>query len=111
MTSTRPCSVITPTSTASSSCLRTRTPLTIADEAFEFPVGTVIAKTFAFPHDAREPVAGRRLIETRILKREPDGWVGLPYIWNKEQTEATLDVAGDTVDVSWVHTDGRTRIE
>ena len=52
---------------------------------------------------------GRRLIETRILKREPDGWVGLPYIWNDAQTEATLDVAGDTVNVSWIHTDGRTR--
>jgi uncharacterized repeat protein (TIGR03806 family) len=79
------------------------------DDVFEFPLGTIIAKTFAFPHDARNPSQGRRLIETRILKREPDGWVGLPYVWNKEQTEAILDVAGDTVDVSWVHTDGRTR--
>jgi uncharacterized repeat protein (TIGR03806 family) len=80
-------------------------------DAFEFPVGTVIAKTFAFPRDARDPSKGRRLIETRILKREPDGWVGLPYIWNAAQTEATLDVAGDTVDVSWVHTDGRPRTD
>ena len=63
------------------------------------------------PARRARPVAGRRLIETRILKREPDGWVGLPYIWNKEQTEATLDVAGDTVDVSWIHTDGRTRTD
>ena len=79
------------------------------DEPFEFPVGTVIAKTFAFPRDARDPSKGRRLIETRILKRELDGWVGLPYIWNAAQTEATLDVAGDAVDVSWIHADGRTR--
>jgi uncharacterized repeat protein (TIGR03806 family) len=78
-------------------------------DPFDFPVGTVIAKTFAFPRDARDPSKGRRLIETRILKREPDGWVGLPYIWNADQTEATLDVAGDAVDVSWIHTDGRTR--
>ena len=78
-------------------------------DAFEFPVGTVIAKTFAYPRDARDPSKGRRLIETRILKREPDGWVGLPYVWNEAQTEATLDVAGDTVDVSWIHTDGRAR--
>ena len=78
--------------------------------AFEFPVGTVIAKTFAYPRDARDPSRGRRLIETRILQREPDGWVGRPYLWNDAQTEATLDVAGDTVNVSWIHTDGRTRI-
>lgn len=78
-------------------------------DTFEFPIGTVIAKTFAYPRDAREPSQGRRLIETRILKREVDGWVGLPYIWDAAQAEATLDVAGDTVDVSWVHSDGRVR--
>ncbi len=81
------------------------------DDVFEFPVGTVIAKTFAYPRDARDPSQGRRLIETRILKREPDGWVGLPYVWNDSQTEASLDVAGDTVDVSWLHTDGRPRTD
>jgi uncharacterized repeat protein (TIGR03806 family) len=79
------------------------------DDVFEFPVGTVIAKTFAYHRDARDPSQGRRLIETRILKRDPDGWVGLPYIWDAAQTDAVLDVAGDTVDVTWVHTDGRSR--
>ena len=48
------------------------------DDVFDFPVGTVIAKTFAFPHDARAPSQGRRLIETRILNREPESLVGLP---------------------------------
>lgn len=78
-------------------------------EAFDFPIGTVIAKTFAYPKDARDPSKGRRLIETRILKHEPDGWVGLPYIWNEAQTEATLEVAGGTIDVRWIHTDGGVR--
>ncbi len=82
-----------------------------AEEVFDLPVGTVIAKTFAFPRDARSPSQGRRLIETRILKHEREGWVGLPYVWNDAQTEATLDVAGDTVDVSWIHTDGRSRTD
>lgn len=80
-----------------------------ADEAFEFPVGTVLAKTFAYPIDARDPSQGRRLLETRILKHEPDGWVGIPYIWNDEQTEAVLDVAGDLVDVSWIDEQGQKR--
>jgi len=80
-----------------------------AEEAFDFPVGTVIAKTFAYSADARKPDEQRTLIETRILKREADGWVGLPYIWNKEQTDATLDVAGDTRDVAWIDTAGQER--
>jgi uncharacterized repeat protein (TIGR03806 family) len=81
------------------------------DDVFDFPVGTVIAKTFAFPRDARAPASGQRLIETRILKRDADGWVGLPYIWNDTQSDASLDVAGSTVDVSWVHTDGKSRTD
>jgi len=81
------------------------------DDVFDFPIGTLIAKTFAYPRDARDRSQGRRLIETRILKREPDGWVGLPYVWNDAQTEASLDVAGDTVDVSWLHTDGKSRTD
>ena len=80
-----------------------------ADEAFDFPVGTVIAKTFAYPVDVRKPELGQRLLETRILRHEAEGWVGLPYVWNAEQTEATLDVAGSTIDVSWIHTDGSER--
>ena len=80
-----------------------------ADEAFDFPVGTLIAKTFAYPVDARDPSLGERLLETRILLHEADGWVGRPYVWNKEQTEATLEVAGGTVNVAWIHTDGSER--
>ncbi len=33
----------------------------------------------------------------------------MPYIWNDEQTEATLEVAGDLVDVSWIDEHGETR--
>ena len=80
-----------------------------AGEAFEFPVGTVIAKTFAYPIDARDPSLGRRLLETRILLHESDGWVGLPYIWNDEQTDATLELAGELVDVAWIDGNGKER--
>jgi uncharacterized repeat protein (TIGR03806 family) len=78
-------------------------------EAFEFPIGTIIAKTFAFHHDLRDLSKGQRLIETRLLIRKPDGWIGLPYIWNDEQTEATLEGIGGTRDVRWIHTDGKER--
>ncbi|MBX9791163.1 MAG: hypothetical protein K2Y37_19765 [Pirellulales bacterium] len=78
-------------------------------EAFEFPVGTVIAKTFAYPIDARDPAKGQRLIETRILKHEAAGWVGLPYIWNDQQTEATLAVAGATRNLAWIDEAGQER--
>jgi uncharacterized repeat protein (TIGR03806 family) len=78
-------------------------------DAFDFPVGTLLIKTFAFQHDLREPSRGQRLIETRLLIHRPEGWIGLPYAWNDEQTEATLVVAGGARDVRWIHTDGRER--
>jgi uncharacterized repeat protein (TIGR03806 family) len=76
-------------------------------EPFDFPVGTVLVKTFAYFKDLRNPSLGRRLVETRLLVHKDDGWVGLPYVWNDEQTEATLRVAGATREVRWTHTDGR----
>ncbi len=77
--------------------------------AFDFPVGTVIAKTFAYPADMRDPESEQRLIETRVLLRGEMGWVGLPYIWNAEQTEATLRVIGGAEEVRWIHFDGTER--
>jgi uncharacterized repeat protein (TIGR03806 family) len=76
-------------------------------EAFDFPIGTVLVKTFAYANDAREPSSGRRLVETRLLVHKKDGWVGLPYIWNDEQTEATLKVTGVTRDIHRINSDGK----
>lgn len=81
-----------------------------ADAAFDFPAGTVIAKTFAYPEDLRDPHSKQRLIETRILRKEADGnWSGFPYRWNHDQSEATLALAGGTQQMSWIHHDGGNR--
>lgn len=77
-----------------------------AEDVFEFPVGTIIAKSFAHDIDMTDPSRGRRLIETRILLRQKQGWIGLPYVWNEEQTEATLSVTGANIEVGKVLTDG-----
>ncbi len=66
---------------------------------FDFPVGSSLIKTFYYPNDFRDPSKGRRLIETRLLIHEAGGWKTLPYIWNKEQTDAILDVAGETTNI------------
>lgn len=79
------------------------------DEAFLFPEGTIIAKTFYYPEDFRKPGKKRRLLETRILYKQADGWATYPYVWNEEQTEAYYDVAGQITSVEWTHTDGKKR--
>ncbi len=76
---------------------------------FDFPVGAVIAKTFAIANDLRDPGAGEEIIETRLLIHRQNGWVGLPYVWTQDKTDAELSVAGATQTVSWIHTDGSAR--
>jgi uncharacterized repeat protein (TIGR03806 family) len=78
-------------------------------DPFSFPVGSVLIKTFGYLHDIRDASKGERIIETRLLMHTSDGWVGQPYLWNADTTEATLKVAGTTVDVEWTHFDGATR--
>lgn len=68
----------------------------------DFPVGATLIKTFYFPVDFRDPAKGRRLIETRLLVHQPSGWKALEYVWNDEQTDAFLEVAGDTKTVNYV---------
>jgi len=90
------------------------------NETFDFPVGTVIAKTFFYPlagqsADARGEPPGDagtvlasfdwpgdgasleratvRLMETRLLVHQADGWDALPYVWHGD--DAYLKIAGD----------------
>jgi len=74
-----------------------------------FPVGTTLIKTFYYPVDFRDPAKGRRLIETRLLVHQPEGWKALDYVWNDGQTEAFLEVAGDTKTVSYIDKAGTSR--
>ena len=74
-------------------------------DTFDFPVGTIISKTFYYPgsgdtvlkSDDGNPVqslANIRVIETRILVHRENGWDALPYVWNDAQTEASLKRIG-----------------
>lgn len=80
-----------------------------ATGVLDFPVGTTLIKTFYYPSDFRDPAKGRRLMETRLLINETSGWKALTYVWNETQTEAFLEVAGDTKAVSYTAEDGKKR--
>ena len=68
---------------------------------FEFPVGTIISKTFWYENKIKNQI---RLVETRLLIRREQGWIALPYVWNEAQTEAELMRGGKTFELStdWV---------
>lgn len=78
----------------------------------DFPVGTVISKTFYYPRgDGENLVLKRddpegqfnpllksldqvRLIETRLMVRRDAGWEAISYVWNEAQTDAKLTRIG-----------------
>jgi len=76
-------------------------------EVLDFPVGTTLIKTFYYPNDFRNTAKGRRIMETRLLIHEAEGWKALAYVWNDEQTEAYLEVAGETTQVSYIDLNGK----
>jgi len=80
-----------------------------AEGAFDFPVGTTLVKTFAYPADFRRPAEKVRYLETRLLIHKRQGWVALAYVWNADQTEAVLKRAGARIDVAFTDAQGRTR--
>lgn len=57
--------------------------------AWEFPVGTVVIKHFAMDMTKGDPSSRKRL-ETRLLVNGTRGWDGYTYLWNDEQTDASL---------------------
>jgi len=95
------------------------------DDVFDFPVGTIISKTFYYPQTGDEwsgdvvegpnptvangslPLDGVRLIETRLLVHRAQGWVAIPYVWNEEQTDAFLQRTGATKRLTLHRSDGR----
>jgi uncharacterized repeat protein (TIGR03806 family) len=89
--------------------------------SFDFPVGTILSKTFYYPraasgdvkvlrtYDQSQDFSGEgldlskvRLVETRLLVHREHGWEALPYVWNAAQTEAELARTGDEVPLELV---------
>jgi putative heme-binding domain-containing protein len=65
-------------------------PIRVAENGnWEFPDGAVVAKTVSIEMQ-RGSSATRRRLETQILHREEGSWRPYTYVWNEEQTDATL---------------------
>lgn len=58
-------------------------------KSWGFPNETVLVKSFGLEMVEGDPES-RRWIETRFLTRQQNEWVGYTYVWNDEQSDATL---------------------
>ena len=81
-------------------------------DSLDFPIGTIISKTFYYPkgdqarrvlkptapptiENNRLDLSVFQLIETRLLVRREAGWEALPYVWDDAQETAKLKRTGD----------------
>lgn len=64
---------------------------------FDFPLGSVLIKTFYY--DNVLPTNFTKMLETRLLVMKSDGWKAYTYVWNEDQTEATLEATNQGLNV------------
>jgi uncharacterized repeat protein (TIGR03806 family) len=98
-----------------------------ANASFDFPVGTILSKTFYYPRIAKDDDADAvartydhsrdhrgegldlrqvRMLETRLLVRRAHGWDALAYVWNADQTQAELARTGASIPLQLIADDG-----
>jgi uncharacterized repeat protein (TIGR03806 family) len=56
---------------------------------WSFPDGTVLVKSFVLELEPGNP-ASRKRIETRLLVKQENHWLGYSYLWNDDETDAVL---------------------
>lgn len=69
-----------------------------SEEAFGFPVGSVLVKSFSYPETGK--------IETRLLIHKRQGWRGYPYVWNDDRSEAVYRPIGAKTELETRDKDG-----
>ena len=69
-------------------------------EVLNLPVGSALIKTFYYNNV--QPSNTTKIVETRVMIRKETGWIFAEYVWNNEQTDATLQTQGSTVSISWL---------
>ena len=70
-------------------------------ELLNFPDGTFIIKNFYYNNV--QPANETKIIETRLLFKKNGAWLFAEYVWNDEQTEATLMLNGQNIPIEWLN--------
>ena len=80
----------------------------VEGEVFDFPVGSVLVKTFSMPSTTDKDSRGyavENVIETRLLIRKQTGWVARVYAWDDNKLDATKITSGKSIATVLGHGD------
>lgn len=70
-------------------------------KAFDFPVGSIIVKTFYYYNNTNDTTQGKQIIETRLLIKTDTEWLPATYLWNAQQTEATYTILNKAINITY----------
>ncbi|MCG8316708.1 MAG: right-handed parallel beta-helix repeat-containing protein [Pseudomonadales bacterium] len=73
-----------------------------ADSHFDFPIGSIIVKTFTLPLAN----GNDKVVETRLFIHRESGWFGVTYIWADDMSEAYLAYGGGEYNADIIDPDG-----
>ena len=79
------------------------------NHVFNFPDGSALIKTFAYLNNTSASELEEQLLETRLLIKKGNAWRNISYVWNEEQSDAFLNIAGKTINTSFVNDKGDIR--
>lgn len=97
-----------------------------ASGPLQFPVGAIVTKSFFYPVATAQAagafgalkvdqveggetvdLAANRMLETRLMVREPTGrWGAVTYVWDADQQDATLVRSGQNIAIDLVDAQG-----
>ena len=65
--------------------------------ALKFPIGSILVKNFSYTLEN----GNKRIVETRLLLHQNNGWNAEVYYWNNEQTDASRLIVGKSEDINF----------
>ncbi len=71
------------------------------DGFFDWPEGSIMVKNFGYSDEQLDE--GGRLMETRLLIKDPSEWKAISYIWDKDGKDAIMSKVGDVFPLAINH--------
>ncbi|HLT32824.1 MAG TPA: hypothetical protein VKZ98_03455 [Aquaticitalea sp.] len=68
--------------------------------SLDFPTGTILIKSFYY--DNVLPDNSTKIIETRLMIKQTEGWTFANYEWNEAQTEALFTTDEEEITLDWI---------
>jgi uncharacterized repeat protein (TIGR03806 family) len=65
-----------------------------------------LIKTFGYLNNHEKSNLDKQLLETRLLIKKDNKWKNVSYVWNEEQNDAYLSIAGKTISTQFINKNG-----